>query len=189
MGDLQTGTSALVWALTAMGDATERLLGVRAWDRPRAFVVIGEAVWWVTMVDATLVRHHPHAYDAVIAGHSPAGRDAIEGTLAGLRFVRNQIGGGTDVADFLEPSVGGPESAEGRIALWVWKPVPEPSLPPGALRGRVWETMRYRAYQAHLAGRSVGETFGRAAGFVQLAAANAPAITGWQEHVAGMRGK
>ena len=57
--------SALQWSITAMSDTTERLPRVRAWDRPRAFAVIGEAVWWVTIVDATLVRHHPEAYDAV----------------------------------------------------------------------------------------------------------------------------
>jgi hypothetical protein len=38
--------------------------------------------------------------------------------------------------------------------------------------------MRYRAYQARLAGHTMGETFGRAAEFLKLAAANAPAITG-----------
>ena len=38
---------------------------------PRAFTVIGEMVWWVTIIDATLVRHHPNAYDRVLAGHVP----------------------------------------------------------------------------------------------------------------------
>jgi hypothetical protein len=37
--------------------------------------------------------------------------------------------------------------------------------------------MRYRAYQAHLAGHTIGETFGRAAEFLKLAAANTRAIT------------
>ena len=36
---------------------------------------------------------------------------------------------------------------------------------------------RYRAYQAHLAGHTLGEVFGRAAAFLKLAAANAPSIT------------
>ncbi len=31
---------------------------------------------------------------------------------------------------------------------------------------------RYRAYQAHLAGHTVGETFGRATAFLKLAGAN-----------------
>jgi hypothetical protein len=39
-----------------------------------AFAVIGEAVWWVTIVDATLVRHHPDIYDNVMASQAPAQR-------------------------------------------------------------------------------------------------------------------
>jgi hypothetical protein len=60
-GDPAAGASALVWSITAMSEATDRLPRVRAWNRPRAFAVISEAVWWVTIVDATLVRHHPDA--------------------------------------------------------------------------------------------------------------------------------
>jgi hypothetical protein len=37
---------------------------------------------------------------------------------------------------------------------------------------------RYRAYQARLAGHTIGETFGRASAFLKLAAANAPPIAG-----------
>ena len=80
------GRARCVWSITAMSDATDRLLRVRAWNRPRAFAVISEAVWWVTIVDATLVRHHPDAYDAVMTGQAPAQRQLIEETLAGLRF-------------------------------------------------------------------------------------------------------
>ncbi len=92
MGDPAGEVSALLWSITAMSDATERLSRVRALDRPRAFAVIGEAVWWVTIVNATLVRHHPEAYDRVMAGQAPEERALIEGTLAGLRFVRNRMG-------------------------------------------------------------------------------------------------
>jgi hypothetical protein len=187
MGNSAAGASTLQWALTAMSDATERLLRARAWDRQRAFAVIGEAVWWVTMVDATLVRHHPQAYDAVLAGQTPARRELIEGTLAGLRFVRNQIGGQAGLAGFIEPDASGRGSAEGRITGWAWKPVPEPALASLAPRGRAWETMRYRAYQAHLAGHTIGETFERATGFVQRAAANAASITDGQESLAGQQ--
>jgi hypothetical protein len=66
MGDLKAGASALEWSVTAMSDTTERLTRVRAADRRRAFAVISEAVWWVTIVDATLVRHYPDAYDSVM---------------------------------------------------------------------------------------------------------------------------
>jgi hypothetical protein len=177
VGDPAAGASALMWAITAMSDATGRLARVRAADRPRAFTVISEAVWWVTMVDATLVRHHPGAYDSVLAGQSPTERQLVEETLAGLRFVRNQIGDEADLAEFIEPGESGHGAQRGRITGWTWRSVPEPplaSLPP---RGQTWETIRYQAYQAHLAGHTIGETFGRAAAFLKLAAANAPAIT------------
>jgi hypothetical protein len=177
VGDPAAGAAALVWSITAMSDTTDRLTRVRAADRPRAFTVISEAVWWVTMVDATLVRHHPDAYDGVLAGQNPAQRQLVEETLAGLRFVRNQIGDEADLAEFIEPAEPGHGAQRGRITGWTWRSVPEPplgSLPP---RGQAWETTRYRAYQAHLAGHTIGETFGRAAAFLKLAAANAPAIT------------
>jgi hypothetical protein len=177
-GDLKAGTSALQWAITAMSDTTGRLARVGAWDRPRACAVIGEAVWWVTIVDATLVRHHAGAYDAAMAAQAPAGRQLVESTLAGLRFVRNRIGGKGDVGEFIEPGEAGPGAGDGAIAGWTWKPVPEPavaSLPP---RGQAWEMTRYHAYQAQLAGHTVGEVFGPAAAFLKLAAANAFPITG-----------
>ena len=59
VGDPAVKVSALQWSITAMSDTTERLARVNAGDRPQAFALIGEAVWWVTIVDATLVRYHP----------------------------------------------------------------------------------------------------------------------------------
>ena len=62
--------------------------------------------------------------------------------------------------------------------------MPEPavaSLPP---RGQAWEMMRYRAYEAQLAGHAIGEIFGRATEFLKLAAANAPSITVVSAHAA-----
>ncbi len=183
-GDPAAGASAFLWSITAMSDATERLPRVRAGDRPRALAVIGEAVWWITIVDATLVRHHPAAYDAVMAGHTPAGRQLIEETLAGLRFVRNRIGHDADLAEFVEPGAPGPGASNGRITGWTWKPVPEPALASLPPRGQAWEMTRYRAYQAHLAGHTIGEIFGRAAEFLKLAAANVPSITDNSAHAA-----
>jgi hypothetical protein len=178
LGDLKAGESALVWSITAMSDTTARLPRVRAADRPRAFAVVSEAVWWVTLVDATLVRHHPGAYDGVLAGQSPTERQLVEETLAGLRFVRNRIGDEADIAEFIEPGEAGLGTAEGRVTGWTWKPVLEPALASLSPRGQAWETMRYRAFQAQLAGHTIGETFGRAVAFLKLAAANTPAITG-----------
>src|SRR5260370_36412185 len=133
MGDLKAEPSALAWAITAMSDTTERLPRVQAWDRPRAFAVVGEAVWWVTIVDATLVRHHPDAYDSVMADQAPAQRQLVERTLAGLRFVRNRIGGEAELGEFIEPGEAGPGAAQGRITRWTGKPVAGPApaaLPP-----------------------------------------------------------
>ncbi len=182
VGNLKAGTSALQWSITAMSDTTQRLSQVTAWNQARALAVIGEAVWWVTIVDATLVRHHPDAYDAVIAGQAPAERQLVEETLAGLRFVRNRIGDEADLADFIEPSEPAPGSANGHITGWTWKPVPEPALAPLPLRGQPWEMARYHAYQAQLAGHAIGETFTRAAEFLKLAAADTPALTGTPGH-------
>ena len=167
--DPTSEVSALDWALTAMRDTTERLRRGRTADRPRAFAAIGEAVWWTTIVDATLVRHHPDAYDRALASYSAGQRRRVDETFAGLRFVRNHIGHDVDHVDFICP-VGDTD----RITAWTWRPASLPlastQLP---LRGRDWEIERHQAYQARLAGRPVGETFRAAAEFLTLAAAMA----------------
>jgi predicted nucleic acid-binding Zn ribbon protein len=163
--------SALAWSMTAMRDATQRLPRVRAGDPARAFAAIAEAVWWVTIVDATLVRHHLEAYDRVLASQPTAERRQIEGMLAGLRFVRNGMGLGFDHADFIHPAPRRPGSD--RITAWTWKPVLESALASLPPRGRAWEITRYRAYQAQLAGRVIADTFERASEFLSLAAASA----------------
>ncbi len=158
---------ALGWATIAMRDTTERLGKVRASDRPQAFAVIGEAVWWVTIVDATLVRYHPDVYDSALAALPAAERRRTEDTFAGLRFVRNRRGYYADHADFIKPRQ--LDGGDAPITEWTWKPLPEPKvegLPP---RGQEWELSRYRAYQNRLAGRAVGETFQRAAAFLTRA--------------------
>ena len=161
-------TGALDWSITAMRETTGRLLRTTDWDRANGFAVISEAVWWVTMVDATLMRYHPDIHGRVLAGQDPGQCRMTEDTFAGLRFVRNRMGYDTDAADFIQPLASHPGA--GRIAAWTWRPVPEPaltSLTPGA---REWEMSRYRAYQAQLAGQPIGETFRRATAFLRLAA-------------------
>jgi hypothetical protein len=158
-----------------MRDVTDRLPRVKAADRQRAFAAVGEAVWWVTIVDGTLVRHHPEAYDCVMAAQAPAERLLIEGTLSGLRFVRNQMGQYADHVDFIAPGAGGGRSGERRITAWTWKPVPEPVLASLSLRGQAREMTRYQDYEAHLQDRTTGEIFGRSAAFLKLAAARATA--------------
>ncbi len=176
-GDLKAGATALQWSITAMSATAERLPGVRAADLPRAYTVIGEAVWWVTIVDATLVRHYPDSYDTVLADQTPAQRQRVEETLAGLRFVRNRLGDEADLAEFIETGASDPGTGAALITGWTWKPVPEPALDSLPPRGQAWERTRYQAYQTQLAGHTLGQTFGQAAQFLKLAAANRPSIT------------
>jgi len=168
--DAEAEASAFDWAITAMRDATGRLVRVTGRDRPRAFAAIGEAMWWVTIVDATLVRYHPDAYDQVMAGQPGTERRLIEETLSGLRFVRNRMGQYLDPADFIQPVEKVRSGPGDGIMAWTWKSVPRPALAPLAPRGQAWEMTRYRAYEAQLAGHPVGETFERATAFLLLAA-------------------
>jgi anti-sigma B factor antagonist len=168
LGDPAVEASALTWSIAAMSEATARLPAVRVWDQHRAFAAIGEAVWWITMVDATLVRHHPAAYDTVLAAHTPAGRQLIEETLAGLRYVRNWISRGAGLEEAIDTGEG-----NRRITGWTWKRVPEPALAWLPPRAQQWELARHRAYQARLAGRTIGHTFGQAVTFLTLTGADA----------------
>ena len=175
MGDPAVEASALQWSVTAMSEATGRLPGVRVWDQPRALAAVGEAVWWITLVDATLVRHHRGVYDAVMAARGAAERRLTEASLAGLRFVRNRIGREAGLEELIESEGAG--AARRRITGWTWKPAPEPALGYLPPRGQAWEMARYRAYQAQLAGHTIGESFLRAVTFLTLTGANAASTT------------
>ena len=170
-GNPQAGASALDWSVTGMRDAVERLAREQPPDQAHGFEMISDAVWRVTLVDATLVRYHHRAYEAVMRAQDQAARQAVEETLAGLRFVRNQMGYHADPAEFIQPGHGRPGSGNG-AAAWRWRSLPEPALASLPPRGRAWEITRYRAYQAQLSGHAIGETFGRAAAFLKLASAN-----------------
>jgi hypothetical protein len=163
-------SGALGWSITAMRETTERLRRATGWHRPHAFAIISEAVWWVTMVDATLVRYHPDVYHGVLACHEVTERRVIEGTFGGLRFVRNRMGYYADHADFIQPHRGRGGPGGGPIADWTWRSMPEPGLESLPARGQEWEMTRYRDYQLELADHPVGETFERTAAFLQLAA-------------------
>ena len=157
------------WSVSAMTGSIWRLCAAGAMNLPEALAVIGEAVWWVTLVDATMVRYHPEAYDRALASLDPAERTVTEGTLAGLRFVRNAMGYHVDPADFIEPEQDG-ITGDAPVTAWRWRQVPAPavtSLPP---RRSSWENIRYLNYRIHLAEQTVGETISRAAAFLtQLA--------------------
>jgi hypothetical protein len=169
LGDPAAEAGALGWTMAGMQDTVDRLLRAKTSDRRHGFAAISEAVWWVTMVDATMVRYHQDAYDTVLAGHGEDERRVIEGMFAGLRFVRNWMGYHLDHADFIEPHGGAGGSDAGRIATWTWRSMPAPVLAALPARNQDWEMTRYRAYQARLAGQPIGEAFGRAAAFLRLA--------------------
>jgi len=159
-----------------MSSAIRAVALVDGSDRAAAFDAIGDAVWAVTIVDAGLVRYHPGAYDDLLAAEAPTGRQVIEQVLGGMRFVRNRIAGDAAVADLVEPAAGDPV-ARGVVLDWKWKPVAQPAVTSRASRTRAWETARYQAYQAGVAGHSVAETFARAEAFLLQAAASEALIT------------
>jgi hypothetical protein len=165
--------SALEWAITAMSDSTQRLPRVAELDRPRAFAVISEAVWWVTIVDGTLVRYHPDPYDRELRSRPPADQTLIEETLAGLRFVRNQMGQDVDHTDFIRPISPARAPRQGHVRAWTWNQMSEPACDSLSPRGLEWELSRYRAYTARLAGQAVGQTFRVATDFLLAASARA----------------
>lgn len=169
-GDSRAEASALDWSITAMHETVGRLAREQGPDPEHALAVISEVVWSVTLVDATLVRYHHQAYESVL--EASAERWSIEGTFAGLRFVRNQMGYHLDPADFVQPRQHLRGAGHDPVTAWTWRSLPEPDLSALPPRGRAWEMTRYRAYQAHLAGHTIGDTFGQAAGFLKLAFGN-----------------
>jgi hypothetical protein len=165
LGDPAPESSALRWSVSAMDDTAELLAGVGTHDRPKAVAVIGDMVWWVTIVDATLVRHYPDPYDRILEGFSGWRRRRTEGMLGGLRFVRNRMREEAGCGNFVGPSPDGER--------WWWMPVPEPPLEALPERAAHWELTRYRAYQDYLAGRRAEDVFEQATAFLKLAVAGA----------------
>jgi hypothetical protein len=166
---------AIDWSVTAMTDAASRFTWAGTWDLPRTAAAASETVWWITLVDATLVRYHRRDYETTLAAQPAERRRKTEETLAGLRFVRNQIGCSVDPAEFIRrpDDVGGRASANAKA--WVWRPQSAPSLKALSVSSRDWEMSRYRSYQARLAGRDVTSAFARCALFLEQAAAAASA--------------
>jgi hypothetical protein len=159
---------AIDWSVTAMTETTTRFEWAGSWTLSRAASAINETVWWVTLLDATLVRYHAHDYENTLAALGPAKRRQIEETLTGLRYVRNLLGRSVDAATLISPAGSGAPS-------WTWTPLAEPAAAAGqSERNRDWEMSRYRAYQARLAGHDVSRSFTRCAAFLEQAAIPAP---------------
>lgn len=165
------GDTPLSWSVSALEDTAERLCKAQAMSLPEALAVISEAVWWVTLVDATMIRYHHDAYDRALAGLPAGERKLTEGIFTGLRYVRNCMGIYVDPADFIQPqqdSLGG----DAPVPAWTWREVPAPVSAALPQRARTWEAGRYQRYGRYLAGQPVGETIHRAASFLTRLAAD-----------------
>jgi len=167
-GASQAADGTLAWSLTAMSEALRRLAAASAADVPQAVAAATEAVWWVTLADAAMIRGHPGAYGAALAALDPAARRAVEGSFAGFRFIRGQLGYHADPGDFIQPQAA-PGGGSAPPSAWAWAPLP----PPPPHRGAAREASPYREYRAYLAGRPLGQALGRAAGFLSQAHATA----------------
>jgi hypothetical protein len=163
-GVTRAPSAAIDWSVAAMSEAARRLSSPGSWDLPRLADAVADAVWWVTLVDATLVRYHPQNYENTLGSRS-ARRRETEQTLEGLRYVRNQLGRSVDPADLITPA-----ATEGGLPAWTWRSLPEPDISGLGSRARRWELSRYRAYQARLAGQDVTVAFAWCAEFLALAA-------------------
>ena len=155
-GGQDAGEDALAWSVAAMSEALHRIGDVSGADVPQAVAAVTEAVWWVTVVDAAITRHCPAAYRGALAALDPAARRAVERSVAGLRFIRGQLGYSADPGDFIQPAPGAPAAA------WTWRSVP----PPSPQRGTVRDTSPYREYRTQLAGRPLTEALTLTAGFL-----------------------
>jgi hypothetical protein len=155
---------AIDWSVIAMTEAAGRLAVAGGWDLHRVAAAVAETVWWVTLVDATLVRYHPRDYEKALADKDVR-RRKTEGTLEGLRYVRNQLGKSVEPDEFVRPATGD----DGAVG-WIWRPLLEPGLEALAPRARQWELSRYHAYQGRLAGRDIARTFTRCTAFLAQAA-------------------
>jgi hypothetical protein len=156
--------AAIDWSVAAMTEAAARLSTPAPRDLARLADAIADAVWWVTLVDATLVRYHPRNYEDTLQGRRALRRET-EQTLEGLRYVRNLLGRSVGAADLVTPAAAGVTPP-----AWTWRSLPEPDVSGLGPRARKWELSRYRAYQRRLAGRDVAAAIDWCAGFLTLAA-------------------
>lgn len=158
-GGRQAGDDPLAWPVAAMSDALRRFTAAGAGDIPQAVAAATEAVWWITVVNSAVSRLHPASYSHALAALDPAARKAVERSLAGLRYIRSQLGTSADPRDFIQPP---PGPGVLPAAAWTWSDVP----PPHPQRGKAREVSPYREYRVQLAGRPVAEALRQASGFL-----------------------
>lgn len=140
-----------------MNAATDRVNRIHAIGLAEAFAAIGEAVWWITVVDDNVKARHGKAYRRAERATTPNPTE----TMRGLRSARNRICHEVEVVDFIAPFGSRLDRGDGRISAWAWQSVP----PPRAAR----DLAGHRAYESALAGQNIVYTFGVATGFLDLA--------------------
>jgi hypothetical protein len=155
----------LSWSVSAMNDATGRLRKAAGRDLPEALALVSESVWWINLVEATVMRTSQAAYDQAMANLGPAERRATEGTFAGLRFVRNWLGYHADPADFIRPGQD-EDGGEAPVTAWTWTFLPAPELGAMSPRNRQADAVRYRQYCKYLARKPISETITCAVAFL-----------------------
>jgi hypothetical protein len=153
----------LGWSVEAVHRAADRVNRIHPNDPVGAFAAIGEAVWWITLTNDTLLARHPSAYNLALDSQSPR----VDDVIVGLRSVRHRIGHEVDFVDFIELVAARADPGDGRITAWAWRSVRPPT------RRRERDLAHHRAYEAELAGHNVVEGFMRATGFLGQAHANA----------------
>ena len=155
----------LSWSVSAMIDATERLRKASGRDLLEALALVSEAVWWINLVEATVIRISQAAYDRALMNLGPAERRATEGTFAGLRFVRNWLGYHADPADFIQPAQN-EDGGQAPVTAWTWTFLAAPELGEMSPRNRQADAVRYRQYCKYLARKPIGETITCAVAFL-----------------------
>jgi len=136
------GWHPLEWSEWAMAAATDRL-NTTAWhDVHLAFANLGEALWWICVVDEMLRELVGESYQEAQRAES------VEDRLRGLRYARNRFAHDGDVLEVVDAG-DGPQDY-GSDGDWVWRDLP----PASTSRGRRFE----REYKAALCGVPVKET-------------------------------
>jgi hypothetical protein len=160
---------ALDWSVMAMNDATDRVNKIAESNLPHTFAAIGEAVWWITIINDSLRHNHRTAYDRAIELTMPS----PAATLLGLRSVRNCVGHEVDLVDFVQPIASRPDPGDGRITAWAWSHVRPPTPERRTKREYEGALRCHQAYEAAVVedgqGGNIVYTFGLVTGFLRLA--------------------
>lgn len=154
---------ALFWSINAMQVAGLRVDEARY--NGEAFAAIGEAVWWVTVVDKTLEK--TEAYKRVVDGGQYIGTDNgpfIRNILRGLRSVRNRIGHEVTITDFVNFHYERKAKGLPEFRVTTWKAIGPPA------RNVAHALDNHQAYVDAMEGERVWEAFSVAGHYLGLIA-------------------